>query len=690
VERPVRGGASSATTNTKPTKYRMANLPVWTSKPRSRAIFMHQRCQSVGRICSGFRATLAQVLHLGLGAQRVRFRIGGFAGDQRRRVRGRQASLTCAKRLAALRARRSRPGTQNWPTPRCQGTMPMLLSLAHRAVRAAVMSAIRAMPSDAAEHIPRSSARASLLVGAACGLAFLLSVLPREAWIIDDALIYQNYVRSALQGRGLVYGPGMTAEGYSSPLWTVLLCMLGAIGLKGFGVAKILGALMGASAAALIGFFAARRLGWKPGLAVSLLLALSPAWAWWSASGMETPLFGLLFAAVAVACLSRHEVAAATATGLIGVGRPEGFIFVAALLMYFVLLSAKDGWSRRRTITVVTLCLAPLIAWSVFRLINYEALIANSAWAKLGGGAREVSKPALQGVAYVFESLKRLPGPWIVALVSTFATLRYAAREPSHMLVVALLYLLVLFSVFVGGDWMPWTRFIVPGVPLMLILGIAAWDEYQGNARALFGAVVGIALLLTAAQQFLEFNGYFTHHEISGHRLVPRWPSLRRPLIDPVKADPGAHFYAMQIARFTEPNDSVVHIDIGQSGYLASDIRVMDTFGLVSRFEAAFLNGRYTEAELRQHFTDLNPSLVFALADPATGEPSMRVVRPLADLLESNYESAASAMWWGQQVLHVMVRKDRLQSEPDAQRIERWLADSPGISFDSHRFTPGS
>jgi hypothetical protein len=116
----------------KPTKYRIANLPVWSSKPRRRAIFTHQTCESVPRICSGFRATLAQVLHLGLGAQRVRFRIGGFTGDQRRRVRGRQASLTCAKRLTALRTRRSRPGTQNWPTPRCQATRPKLLSLAHR------------------------------------------------------------------------------------------------------------------------------------------------------------------------------------------------------------------------------------------------------------------------------------------------------------------------------------------------------------------------------------------------------------------------------------------------------------------------------------------------------------------------------------------------------------------------------
>jgi MFS family permease len=538
------------------------------------------------------------------------------------------------------------------------------------------------MSSKDAEQKPKSSTRASVLVGIVCALTLLLSVLPREAWVLDDALIYQNYVRSALQGRGLVYGPGTTAEGYSSPLWTVLLCMLGAIGLQGFGVAKIVGTIFGAAASAATGFFAAHRLGWKRGLAISLILALSPAWAWWSASGMETPLLGFLFAVAAIACLTEREMTAAVATGLIGVTRPEGFVFVAILLAYFFLVSAKDAWSTRRTIVVVTLCLLPVLTWAAFRLINYETLIANSAWAKLGAGATEVSKPALRGITYLFESLRRLPGAWLVGLVSTFAVLRGGAAKPSQMLVVALLFFLILFSTFVGGDWMPWVRFIVPGIPLMLILAVAPWNEYQTAARGRFGAMVGVALLLTTAQQYLEFKGYFTHHEVSGHHLQPRWPAFRRPLIDPVTADRGAHFYAAHIARFTEPGDTVIHIDIGQSGYLASDVRIMDTFGLVSRFEAEYLHGKHSAAELGQHFSDLDPSLVFMLMDPSTGQSRMRVTRALTETLASDYASVVHARWWSGQVLLVMVRRDRLGSEPDPQRIERWVADSPGLNFD--------
>jgi len=481
----------------------------------------------------------------------------------------------------------------------------------------------------------------------------------------------------------------MVAEGYSSPLWVLLLWLLGAMGMAGFGAAKVAGTLVGAATSAAIGFFATRRLGWKRGLAISLVLALSPGWAWWSASGMETPLLGLLFAITAMAILSNHTSAAALATGLIGIVRPEGFVYVAIILGYFLMRSARDRWPAGRTTFVAVLCLLPLVSWTVFRFITYDAFIANAAWAKLGAGPTRVGKPVLRGIAYIVDGLWRLPGPWLIASVSTVAILRRSTRDPGQILIMAMIYLLVLFSLFVGGDWMPWVRFLVPGIPLMLILGLATWNQYPADARPVFGAVVAVALLLTCAQQYGEFHGKFTHHEVSGHNLVARWPVSRRPLLDPVKADIGAHFYAKHLARFTKPNDVVVHLDIGQSGYLASDVSLMDTFGLVSRFEAAYLNGRHSEAQLKQRFAELDPSVVFLLVDPNSGRPMMNVMQPLAETVSSQYEEVAKAQWWGGNVLFVMVRKDRLASEVDPQRMELWRVQSPGLVFDPQVLASG-
>ena len=63
----------------------------------------------------------------------------------------------------------------------------------------------------------------------AAGLALTL----HYAWVLDDAYVYFRYVDNLLfLDRGLVYNPGEYVEGYSSPLWLLLLAALRATELN--------------------------------------------------------------------------------------------------------------------------------------------------------------------------------------------------------------------------------------------------------------------------------------------------------------------------------------------------------------------------------------------------------------------------------------------------------------------------
>ncbi len=63
-------------------------------------------------------------------------------------------------------------------------------------------------------------------------LAVGTALVLRYAWLMDDAYIYFRYVDNAVfLGHGLVYNAGEHVEGFSSPLWTLLLLALRTSGL---------------------------------------------------------------------------------------------------------------------------------------------------------------------------------------------------------------------------------------------------------------------------------------------------------------------------------------------------------------------------------------------------------------------------------------------------------------------------
>ncbi|MEW6041864.1 MAG: hypothetical protein AB1633_10110, partial [Elusimicrobiota bacterium] len=120
-------------------------------------------------------------------------------------------------------------------------------------------------------------------------------------YTIDDAYISFRYARNLAFGNGLVWNANEErVEGYSNFLWTLIAVPLEMLGLNTVVIMKIIGGICGiASIVAL--YSLSRFFVIKPlfGLMSCCYLAIYPAFALWSVSGLETS-FYILVSLIAV------------------------------------------------------------------------------------------------------------------------------------------------------------------------------------------------------------------------------------------------------------------------------------------------------------------------------------------------------------------------------------------------------
>jgi arabinofuranosyltransferase len=338
-----------------------------------------------------------------------------------------------------------------------------------------------------------------------------------EAWLKfysyqDDAFIFFRYAENALSGQGLVFNPGERVEGFSSPLWLLLLVLAGAAGLSPLHAAGIFGALA-TLAVVLLSIRDARRCG-PPGplsfLAPIGLVLFFPFLAW-SVSGMETS----LFTALVWGALSGHRIARAEGRRP---GRDVGFCLAGAVLtrpeaVLLVLAFLADEFVAARSQSTVTggarereapwrwtarlsWLLPTLLAGGgllVARLSYYGALLPNTYYAKLGGGAAHAGF----GLRYLGDFVIAAP---LIVPAALLLVPRFARRVPGG---VAALVLVVLWSsnlLWLGGDHFGYHRFLIPLAPMLFALGATGlhetWLRLSPHIDAGRRRPLGAALLL--------------------------------------------------------------------------------------------------------------------------------------------------------------------------------------------------
>ena len=407
-------------------------------------------------------------------------------------------------------------------------------------------------------------------------IALLAAAAGWMAWLavyqVDDAFIVYRYARSLARGDGFVFNAGERVEGVTCFLWTLVLAPFSAAGVPLPRVAPVLTAIAGLSCLVLVARRHAESEG-RVGLELRdllpvTLLAVAPAFAYWSVGALETVPYALVLTLAARGHARERRgadgLASAVSLGVAGLLRPETPLIVAAFIGPFLL----------------------------FRRLYFGSWLPNTYYAKAGApfpvliargwtymrGCLASTMPAFGGASGAIVLL----GALVVALLLAFAWRRPELRTE------AIVVLAVAAAVVAeGGDWMVLCRFWVPALPCLAVIAGAAlvrlssWHR-AGTAAAVLCVAAVIASGLTTGAR--ERNG--------GRGLLVNAVGYRH-----------AH---REVARFLNEHasagDAVALMDVGMIGWEADRLRVIDITGLTDRDIAHapgdFLDKRFPVADL--------------------------------------------------------------------------------------------
>jgi len=336
----------------------------------------------------------------------------------------------------------------------------------------------------------------------------------------DDAYIYFRYASNAAHGAGLVFNEAERVEGFTSPLWQLVLTATAALGVAPVVASGVLGGLA-MTATLLLSVRDARRCGppWPFAAIAPAALALCAHFVVWSVSGLETSLFTcLLWGAASSYRVARHEgrpVGVGTGCWLAAaaLARPEGALAVLVFGGGAVVRAWRGGSPAPREGAVQRAFVAALlpsvgagVALLAARWEYFHALLPNTYFVKAGGAAQHVriGLRYLGGFALVTPLAAAIAG---LALPADDGRRRVPAAE------LVLVTLWLVHVVRVGGDYLPYYRFLVPVLPLVFALGAEGVHRAHvaASARVPFarrrpalarGLVAALVLAGVAAAQF--------------------------------------------------------------------------------------------------------------------------------------------------------------------------------------------
>lgn len=426
-------------------------------------------------------------------------------------------------------------------------------------------------------------------------LALALALVPygllawRFDFVSDDAFISFRYSRHLAEGHGLVFNPGRPpVEGYSNFLWVVYLALFERAGLDLTVAARATSALAGALLIAAVVAVAARRagLGFAGALATGLFLATSPAMGLWATSGLETMPAALLVFATYALLLADPARPRPWAAGLCGLGaallRADGVGFVGLVLVAGTVLWWREGRPRglrRALLLVAALVCAGVLALTLWRYSYYGELVPNTARVKAGFSPWRLQR----GLAYLATFALVLPA----TAVALLATLRPGPAGSARLWLPAVVVVLgnLAYVVWVGGDFMPFGRFLLPALPFAALLFAGLWTAAPGGGTARARpALVGLSVLCVVQPALAAFDLNPVPEALRrrAHFRVDRaWQSEVERWRDMKRNTARWTLEGRALGLHTRPGESIVLKGIGAVGYY-SELVIHDVHGLVT------------------------------------------------------------------------------------------------------------
>ena len=415
-------------------------------------------------------------------------------------------------------------------------------------------------------------------------VAQLVVFLP---FTIDDAYITFSHAKNLVDGHGLVFSRGTRVEATSSFLWAILVTPFEALlpqgallGSKLLGVLSICGTLW-AGILLIRELIGTSSWTWPLSLLYSFTIIANSSFITWSTYGMENGLMAFLLMMAAVLFVRESHlnkgILSAVLLLLVEMCRAEGFMFVTifAALRLFEFATCRHQHARARCIRWFIVLACSIGAYEAFGLAYYGHFLPNSATAKIPMLSWDT---LVRGKEYLTEG----PAALFVLVFATLSLLLpYAAFSASRgnssfRSAVSLLWLCIVaqmaFSLVVGGDWMPNSRFLSHVFPLLLVLTILTIWRIVDKAKLITSSSIGNISLSIAA--ICAVVGYVANNVEYSKRSWKFQNLLERA------EEQGVRAMAEKLNELDPSGSEVVACsDIGRMGYYYRG-RVMDWFGL--------------------------------------------------------------------------------------------------------------
>ena len=327
----------------------------------------------------------------------------------------------------------------------------------------------------------------------------------------DDAFILFRYVGNLVSGNGLVFNLGEWVEGFTCPLWVLILTGIEALEFKTPVVAGFLGWLFAVATLWVVFAIGIRMRGeedswWQP-LVAPILLATNPAFTSFATSGLETSLFAFLLVLTSfglITALKRNDFPIWLSVGyvLLTLTRPEGILAFAIAWISVAFNSPGEGRFLRNKLPSLVVYVVPMLIITGWRWVTYGYPLPNPAYAKIFLDPTSL----ILGLNYAWQFLTDYGWFGILLIIAALPILvsnhnRYAWRILGILFTVFSIYIIL-----IGGDVLKGLRFFVPLFPIYFLLvqeGIRIiWKRWlqRFSSRWVIVIMLGIVVLVAAGQ----------------------------------------------------------------------------------------------------------------------------------------------------------------------------------------------
>ena len=358
------------------------------------------------------------------------------------------------------------------------------------------------------------------ILALAVGLGHVLYFFPRT---VDDMYIYLRYAENIASGLGFVYNVGERVEGYSGPLWQVLLAFGHLIGLGGVTLTKVLGVL---SLAVLCwGIFRLAQERFELSLVSTWLcvfgVLLNTYIVTWSILGLETTSYLAFMVWTAVWMHRRTQsrsrrtfVGLAVCAGALLLSRPEAPLFAGTLGIAEVLRGKTKSEIKAHLEALIPPSLVATLPFALLILLRrlyFGLWLPHTHYAKPGNGF-DVNRlgPLVTHGASVIE----------VCFFVLFCISALWLIRKRNLLPAVILLSVMFFTLIVDKDWMPNVRHFLPWqciIPMTILGAASTFRRRSWIALATVGVLVFCVDIATIDVRFVPSDAK-THNNGEGRR----------------------------------------------------------------------------------------------------------------------------------------------------------------------------